>query len=158
VKPYGNQAQGEHGAGAPRIYFARAIDGMSEHATLALAGIITAELADVGLRLIDPLAEQRRIGPALKGTLADKSRQLVDFDLSILRTCSGVLMDMSIPNRNYIGCSCELTYAYLWRIPVAVHVGQSDLTRPWLHYHARAVCLRRSDAISALVQLLRDGQ
>jgi len=124
--------------------------------TLALARVVSAEMAAVGLNVIDPIIEERNRRPIRNGNIKDRSRQLVDFDLSILRTCNGVLMDMSIPNRNYIGCTCELTYAYLWKIPVAVHVGPADYSRLWLHYHAHAVCLRREDAISALVRLLRN--
>ncbi len=138
----------------PRIYFARAVDGMSLDDTLTLAQVVAQELARFGLTLVDPVAEQLGLRSALKDDIKSASRQLVDFDLSTLRTCNGMLMDMSIPNRNYIGCSCELTYAYLWKIPTVVYAADSYRARPWLNYHAQEVCACRDDAISALVELL----
>jgi hypothetical protein len=122
--------------------------------TLALAQTVRTELATFGLTLVDPVAEHLKMRSAPEGDVKNKSRRLVDFDLNVLRACNGVLMDMSIPDRNYIGCSCELTYAYLWNIPVVVYVADSYLSRPWLNYHAQRVCTSREDAIMALADLL----
>jgi hypothetical protein len=81
--------------------------------------------------------------------------RLVESDLGLLRRSDGVLMDMSIRNRNYIGCTCELTYAYLWHIPSVVWVGDTGLEqRPWLRYHATVVVKGRQEAIEAVAALL----
>jgi hypothetical protein len=64
-------------------------------------------------------------------------------------------MDMTIPDRNYIGCTCELTYAYLWQIPSVVWVGDTGLEqRPWLQYHASVVVRSRQEAVEAVAALL----
>jgi hypothetical protein len=137
----------------PLIYFARAVDGIELDVTLSLAGIVARELDQFELQMIDPIAVENESGRSRRTT--GGRRHVVEFDLAILRKCDGVLMDMSIPSRNYIGCSCELTYAYIWRIPSVVYLGTADLDRPWLRYHARAVHRERSDAIRALAELLK---
>jgi hypothetical protein len=139
----------------PRIYFARAIDGESEETRTTLASIVAAELAARNLRLVDPVATEPDVRDSQDTETIQKYRHIVDHDLSILRTCDAVLMDMSIPNRNYIGCVCELTYAYLWDIPCIVYIGQANSNRPWLHYHATAIFKSREAAVAHLARLLQ---
>ncbi len=77
----------------PRIYFARAVDGMSLDDTLALAQTVRAELAAFGLTLVDPVDEHLKIRSVPEGDAKNASRRLVDFDLAILRTwlCSSLV-------------------------------------------------------------------
>src|ERR1022692_1921458 len=106
-----------------------------------------------GLLRVDPIVS----GPAQLDTDVDvrlRYHSIVDHDLAVLRRCDAVLMDMSLPNRNYIGCVCEMTYAYLWNIPCVVYLGRSNPNRPWLHYHAVAVFEFRKDAIACLTRRL----
>lgn len=138
----------------PRVYFARAIDGENEEAKMTLVSTVAAELAARDLQLVDPVATEPDDRNSPDTEILQKYRSIVDHDLSILRTCDAVLMDMSIQNRNYIGCVCELTYAYLWGIPCIVYVGQGNQNRPWLHYHATAVFKSREAAITHLANLL----
>jgi nucleoside 2-deoxyribosyltransferase len=139
----------------PLVYFARAIDGESEETRTTLASIVAAELAARNLQLVDPVATEPDVRDSQDIETIQKYRNIVDHDLSILRTCDAVLMDMSIPNRNYIGCVCELTYAYLWDIPCIVYVGQANSNRPWLHYHATAIFKSREAAVAHLARLLQ---
>jgi hypothetical protein len=139
----------------PRVYFARAIDGEGEETGKILASIVAAELAARNLQLVDPVATAPDVRDGQDTEIIQKYRDIVDHDLSILRTCDAVLMDMSIPNRNYIGCVCELTYAYLWDIPCIVYVGKTNPNRPWLHYHATAIFKSRDAAVAHLSRLLQ---
>jgi hypothetical protein len=137
----------------PRIYFARAIDGEDTVAAQVLASVVASELEQAGLLMVDPIVS----GPTQLDTDVDvrlRYHSIVDHDLAVLRRCDAVLMDMSLPNRNYIGCVCEMTYAYLWNIPCVVYLGRSNPNRPWLHYHAVAVFEFRKDAIACLTRRL----
>jgi hypothetical protein len=142
-------------AWVPQIYFARAMDGIDEAVSLAFGVTVARELAQYSLRIIDPLTEakRRQLTQIQNENLNDL---LVEFDLGLLRRSDGVLMDMSIPGRNYVGCVCELTYAFMWRIPVAVYVGDSSNgERHWLKYHATQIYRTRQDAIVSLAALVR---
>jgi hypothetical protein len=140
---------------APIVYFARAVDGLDRAGVLADAQVVAAELQKSGLQMTDPVEVWMRT--AREQSAADDLALLVKSDLGLLRRSDGVLMDMSIKDRNYIGCTCELTYAYLWHIPSVVWVGDAGLDqRAWLRYHATVVVKRRQEAIEAVAGLLLD--
>ena len=90
--------------------------------------------------------------------LTSSTHAIVEHELSLLRQCDAVLMDMSIPNRNYIGCVCEMTYAHLWRIPCVVYPGKSGPPRPWLVYHAAAIFDTREAAIEYIAMTLSSAR
>lgn len=140
--------------GPARVYFARAIDGEHKLRTQELAFTVARELAAVGLLMIDPTADEP-VHPPTRLDDGSKYRAIVDHDLAALRSCRAVLMDLSIPDRNYIGCICEMTYAYLWQIPCVIYLGEINKDRPWLHYHATAVFSLRSEAVAYLRTILR---
>ena len=141
----------------PRVYFARAIDGQGAGAISSLTLLVNDELTAMGMELVDPTVNEPQPGEGISSHIIDYYRAIVDHDLAILRTCDAVLMDMSIPGRSYIGCICEMTYAYVWEMPCAVYVGNQDTRRPWLHYHA-TVFQQRKDAVAHLAKKLRDLQ
>ncbi|WP_433378487.1 hypothetical protein ACQPZX_11770 [Actinoplanes sp. CA-142083] len=141
--------------GVPLVYFARAVDGLDRAGVLAAAQLVADHLQASGLRMTDPVEVWTRA--VRQNSATDDPAGLVQSDLGLLRRSDGVLMDMSIRDRNYIGCTCELTYAYLWRIPSVVWVGDTGLEqRPWLRYHATAVVNSRQEAVEALAALLLD--
>jgi hypothetical protein len=147
--------EAQHPINGRRVYFARAIDGRDPQFERHQAFTVGGELTAAGLTIVDPLIGEPQSAP--RDTADDnlvRYRALVEHDLSILRTCDAVLMDMSLPNRNYIGCVCEMTYAYIWKIPCIVYVGTNEIERPWLHYHAAAVVRARVDAIATLASLV----
>jgi nucleoside 2-deoxyribosyltransferase len=137
-----------------RVYFARAIDGQDPSLNLALAARVREELHQAGLTFVDPTDGEPRASDRPGGSTADLYRALVEHDLAILRTCDAILMDMTLPHRNYIGCVCEMTYAHLWQIPCVVYLGSQETSRPWLHYHATAIHQVRADAIDDLKHIL----
>jgi nucleoside 2-deoxyribosyltransferase len=143
-----------------RIYFARAIEGVDRRYIRQLAASARVDLDAVGLTLIDANMEYLE-WRNLYGTASspDEYKQIVKFQLELLRSCDAVLMDMTIPNRNYIGCCCELVYACQFNIPTAVYVGDTDNgTRTWLRYHAQVVVRDRREAIAYLCNLFRGEQ
>jgi hypothetical protein len=141
----------------PRVYFARAVDGLDVVQTTRLAEEVRQELESVGLSMIDPVASEPVFRDAQAGGTAatDPSefhRQIVEHDLAVLQGCDAVIMDMTIPSRNYIGCVCEMVYAHIWRMPCVVYMGLIDPNRPWLKYHATAVFEARSEAVVYLAE------
>ena len=129
------------------VYFARAVDGLDVIDIERRAQDVSAELERHGLRMIDPLIFEAQVNN--KGS-AMSPAQIVDTDLAVLRRCDLVLMDMTIAQRNYIGCISELIYAYLWKIPSIVVVGPQELSRSWLQYHAAEVHTSWSAAVDAI--------
>ncbi len=137
----------------PTVYFARAVDGLPRDEVLRVGGEVAKELGERGLSMVDPVA----IWMDSAGTSTDYTA-LVESDLAVLRQCDGILVDMTIPHRSYVGCVGELTYAHLWRKPAVVWVGETGLEdRPWLRYHASAVVRTRDEAVSAIAGLLSLG-
>jgi hypothetical protein len=138
----------------PRIYFARAMDGIGETQIHSLADAVARDLEAHGFALVDPFTAVPRL--ALMQELGDGfGDAIVKSDLALLQRSDGVLVDMSIPGRNYVGCVCEITYAFLWRIPVAVYVGKtSNGARHWLRFHADHISEHRHDAVRALQRLV----
>jgi len=139
----------------PRVYFARAVDGLDGEQVTRLAEEARQALEAVGLSMVDPVASEPAFsGAEVNGEVAADRlqfyRQIVEHDLAMLRGCDAVLMDMTMPFRNYIGCICELIYAYMWNIPCVVYLGKSDPNRPWLRYHATAMFAARSEAVAYL--------
>ena len=130
-----------------RVYLARAVDDLPRPAVLERGRALAERLRPLGAQLVDPVAEWDSGGK--------DSVDLVASDLRTLRTCDAILMDMTIPDRNYIGCVCELMYAYLWQIPSVVWVGDTGYDRrPWLRHHATAIVQNEHQAIQQLRGLL----
>lgn len=144
------------GSKPPRVYFARAVDGLDRDRVIDLAQGVRKELDVVGLTTIDPVAASEPMIGGVRdesehsGDAPRNYRQVVEQELAILRSCDAVLMDMSIPSRNYIGCVCEMTYAHMWNIPCVVYLDAVELNRPWLKYHATATFGTRIEAIAFL--------
>lgn len=141
----------------PRVYFARAVDGLDSDQVIRLGAEARQALEAVGLSMVDPVASEPAFNDAQVDGAAtvDASpfyRQVVEHDLAMLRGCDAVLMDMTIPYRTYVGCICEMIYAYLWNIPCVVYLGQIDPDRPWLRYHATAMFTARSEAVAYLAR------
>lgn len=136
-----------------RVYFARAIDQLEPATILDTTREVAADLAIYGMQLVDPYTEVKLDLNAT--SFEDKAKGIVEGDLALLKTADAVLMDLSIQGRSYIGCICELVYAFTWNIPSVVYVGDSgNDNRYWLCYHATKIHKERRTAIGALADLL----
>ena|SRR5882724_11149841 len=119
---------------APCVYYARGVEGLQWDSIRRRAARARTELARYEIEVIDPVA----LGRAAE---LKTPAEIVESDLHHLKGCDAVLMDMSIAGRNYVGCCCELVYAFQWQIPAIVYVGRSgNGSRKWLIYHSSAVC------------------
>jgi hypothetical protein len=141
----------------PLVYFARGIDDLDPSACAAVASAVGAELAAYGLRMVDPVAQENSLA-LLNCDEAALARALVEFDLSLLRRCDAILTDMTIPDRNYVGCTAELVYAHLWRIPAVVYVGSTgNDRRHWLRYLVSHIVNDRTTAVQWLADRFTAG-
>src|SRR5437660_5626097 len=135
----------------PRVYFARAMDDMDVSHITEQAALLRAELDEHGLEVVDAFFGPQQVD----AQSSEVTNSIIHSDLKLLRQCDAVFMDMSIPDRTYIGCSCELVYAYSWNIPVVVYVGDTtNSRRPWLLYHAAQICGDRLEAVRAVIRLV----
>ncbi|MET7400528.1 hypothetical protein ABZS66_44330 [Dactylosporangium sp. NPDC005572] len=138
----------------PSVYFARAVDLVDPTEVAVSSARAREALAGFGLRLVDPV--EHEAGAGLRGlTGGAHATAVVELDLALLRRSDAMLVDMTIPARNYIGCVAELVYAHLWRIPAVVYVGSTGYEeRPWLRYHASHVCPSLDEAVAILRDVL----
>lgn len=133
------------------VYYARAMDGLPSRAIQADADVIRQLLADAGMSMLDTYLSTGDVIESPLQSDSNISGLIVENDLALLRTADAVLMDLSIPNRSYVGCLCELVYAYQIGTPVVVNVGATDLgNRHWLRYHATAITNSIQMAITKL--------
>jgi hypothetical protein len=134
----------------PTVYFARAMDDQDPADIRSLARFVDSKLAERRMRLVDPYTGHEACSAPVS---------IVEADLRLLKGCSAVLMDMTIANRNYVGCVGELIYAFIWNIPVVVYVGTSgNESRHWLRYHAASIVKDQDEALTVLEALLRPGE
>lgn len=74
-------------------------------------------------------------------SLQERSKIIVEHDLQDIKQSDLFLVDYSIPNRNYVGCTFEMAYAFLWKKTIIVYVGDSgNENRIFLQYHATHIC------------------
>jgi hypothetical protein len=149
------------GAAMPRIYFARAIDDQSEADIYSLSDAVYEELSRSGLEIVDPIQELRKDFHQRGNTNLSQieltemlTQYVVSSELNLLKTADAVLMDCTLPDRQYVGTIGELIYAHMWNIPVVAYVGASNIgERLWFKYHATHICQSRAEAIQYLVAL-----
>lgn len=130
-----------------RVYYARAVDDRNRAEVLAEAIRIQGELVKYEIQLVDPVA--------IGGERERLPEEVVQTDLSLLKSCDAVLMDMSIDRWTYVGCVGELVYAHIWNIPSVVWVANKSIAeRKWLLYHATRIVLSKKQAYVQLLVLL----
>ncbi len=137
------------------IYFARAMEGLSRSDILLHYAEVDKVLSQIGLRLINPFQEKNfLVGQGCEAEIDKEAYRIVRDDLERLRQADILLVDLSIPKHSYIGCVCEIVYAYLLEKPVVVYVGDSDNgSRLWLHYHATYICATLEEAIDYIKKI-----
>jgi nucleoside 2-deoxyribosyltransferase len=133
------------------VYFASAIENLSLEEVQAHYAQVANLLESHGFQMTNRNIRDRYLPQSCDSTA--KTREIVENDLETLRRSDLLLVDYSIPNRNYVGCTCEIVYAYLWRKPVIVFVEHSgNGQRRWLRYHATYVCNTVSQALGYMVK------
>lgn len=147
-------AQGWERSGpkAPLVYVARAVDNRSPDDVREAGEELRLKIRDAGFAAVDPVAS-----PFPRTQVAlEENKKISDFirvqsDLAWLRRSDAVLIDMSLEKWSYVGCVCELVYAYLWGIPTIIVAGKSPIQeRIWLRYHANDIVHDIDEAIEKL--------
>jgi ATP adenylyltransferase len=143
------------GPRSPLVYLARAVDNRPPPDVVDVGQNMRAKLRDAGFAAVDPVAStfpRTQIPLQENNEINDFGR--VRSDLAWLRRSDAVLIDMHIEDWSYVGCICELVYAYLWGIPTVVVVGSSLIReRLWLKYHATTIVEGTDEAIAELQKL-----
>jgi len=131
-----------------RIYFGHAMDDQHETAISARFDAVEALFRSSGMQIIHTWD-----GRPSSGAATDVVRQ----DLLLMQTCDLVLLDMTLPGRNYVGCVGEMVYAHLAGLPAIVNVGQTDNgDRLWLQAHSTRIVASWPHALEAARQIVRD--
>jgi nucleoside 2-deoxyribosyltransferase len=132
------------------VYFARAMEGLSDAQIRSQSDDVQEELRQAGMQMIDPYVYESA------GSSGLSPSEIVENDIALLVRADAMLMDMTVSNRNYVGCMCEIVYAHLAKVPTIVYVGNSgNGDRMWLRYHATSICTTRDEALLELHRLRR---
>ena len=137
-----------------KVYFASGMENMSLEEVRARY-LKTADLLEShGFEMVNRRVQERYFDQPCNSI--ERIRQVVEDDLKALRECDLLLVDYSIPDRNYVGSTCEIVYAHLWGKPVVVYVEESNNDqRCWLRYHATYICKTLSQALKYMVSNYR---
>jgi ATP adenylyltransferase len=138
-------------ADAPLVYVARAVDNRDTAEVIKTGEVWQNRLVSAGFRPVDPVVTPFSKLP----TSGDPNRAnflRVTSDLAWLRRSDALVIDMSLDGWSYVGCVCELVYAYSWGVPTIVMTGNSAIgERLWLRYHASAIVKSVDDVVEALL-------
>lgn len=122
-----------------KIFFAHGIDGLTDEEIINNTQKITALLRKLDFKVISGHTNNNLIPKGCSSQ--EKNKIIVDNDLNDLKKCELLLVDYSIPNRNYVGCTFEMAYAFNWGKRIIVYVGDSgNEDRIFLQYHATHIC------------------
>jgi hypothetical protein len=138
----------------PLVYVARAVDWRPTPEFKQVGHDLAELLAAAGYYPVDPVETPF---PGVDVTFKQGKPQgvnRVNSDLAWLRRSDALVVDMSITSWQYVGCICELVYAYKWDIPSVVITGASPIgERMWLKYHATRIVHDAVGAVDALRNL-----
>lgn len=85
----------------------------------------------------------------------EKAKFVVTRDLELLKESNVLFVDYSRQNMNYIGCTCEIVYAFIYNKPIIVYVGNSgNENRLWLLYHTDKIYKNLKDALEELSKFI----
>lgn len=126
-----------------RLYFARAVDGLEARAVSVELPMVVNEAERLRVTLLDAFELTRHIDPL-------DSDRLVASQIELLRSCSGLIARVRVPNRLYFGSIAELTIAHQLGLWTCLWTGIPDLVeRPWPRYLARLITSDIREAMEA---------
>jgi len=132
------------------VYFARAIDHENLAEIIGRSIYVESLLAQKGHRMIDPF-DPEEDNPAVDNLSDEEAARIVDRDAQILRKVDFLLLDMTIPDRNYCGCMVEMVYAHQLAIPIYFVYGDTrNHERVWVRYFIHSAYKTIEEAIKAL--------
>ena len=125
------------------IFFAQAIEGLSVEKIQENFSPFHSIFNRNNLKIIN----QDLMTPNPK----EEAIKLIEEELKLLSTADMLVVDMSIANRNYLGCTIEMTKAKELGIPIIVYTGNSNYqTRGSLSYLTSYV-VRNYDELEKLI-------
>ncbi len=155
IDPRYSQGWKRTGPEAPLIYVARAVDNRPAPDVREVGETLRSRIREAGFAAVDPVASPF---PSTQVPMQE-NLEINDFgrvrsDLAWLRRSDALVIDMSLEDWSYVGCVCELVYAYLWEIPTVIVAGTSSIQeRLWLRYHATKIVHEVDEAIAELQSL-----
>jgi ATP adenylyltransferase len=133
-----------------RVYLALAMDGLSVRAIRSRIWYLKNCVKSLPVDLFTTPLETVENTPVSSAS----AHTIVEEDLAMLRNADILLVDYSKRGRNYVGCTCEIVYAYLLNKPIIAYTGRSgNHDRPWLLYHASFVCRSMRQVVDSLKHL-----
>jgi len=108
---------------ATSVYLAQAIDGRDTVDIMDTQEMYASLLATIGVTLASPLDVESYSADAFDAIA------ILQHDLSILRKCDALLVDLSLVGHEYLGCLFEIGCANAHGIPVVVCIGNRNLER-----------------------------
>lgn len=138
-----------------KVYFAQRMDGLSIDEVRANYDKFKVALLAQGVSLINPV-EHDFFASQPGTTPRTELARIVEHDLSLLRQADVLLVDYSVEGWNYIGCTCEMTYAHLWHKPIIVFTGDSgNADRVWLKHLSTRICETFDETLRAVNDVLK---
>jgi nucleoside 2-deoxyribosyltransferase len=152
VDPRYSQGWQRSGPEAPLVYVARAVDNRPAPDVRQVGENLRQRIGEAGFAAVDPVASPfPRTQVPMQENQETNDFLRVRSDLAWLRRSDAVVIDVSLEDWSYVGCVCELVYAYLLGIPTIVIAGSSVIQeRLWLRYHATRIV---HDVDEAIVEL-----
>jgi ATP adenylyltransferase len=137
---------------APLVYVARAVDNRPAPDVRQVGETLRQRVREAGFAAVDPVASTfPRTQVPMQENLRTNDFGRVRSDLAWLRRSDAVIIDMHLEDWSYVGCVCELVYAYQWDIPTIIVAGSSVIKeRLWLRYHATKIVEDIDEAIDEL--------
>ena len=120
-----------------KIFFGQGMDYLNKEQIVNNHKKVEQIFAPFGFKVISAFDPKERKDFELLN-VKEKAEIIVEKDLELLKSCDLCLFDLSIENRNYVGCFFEITYAYQLDMPIFAYVGETKFDeRIWLVYHVK---------------------
>lgn len=135
-----------------KVYFASPMEGIDFATVKSRYLHLEKQLKRNGHELANPISFYEEEIPTVQSLpRSEKSKYIVSRDIERLKIADIILIDLSMGGHKYIGCICEMVYAYTLGKPVIAFVGDSKYeAHPWIVYHCQAFYNKLEDALSAL--------
>jgi hypothetical protein len=142
------------------VFLSSALDGIEMEKIKRRYTCAERELCALGHKLVNTFVYYKRSWARAKGNGSIRDvKEIVDSDLVTLRDADVLVVDISLPRHNYVGCICEMVYAKVWGISVVAYPKRNTLVkRPFFKYHCTIICGTRSEAFNAIESIVSNEE
>ncbi len=135
------------------VFFSSGIDGLSRDVIVKNYNSVEVALAKRGHIIVNPVSFyfSKNFITQIDNDLGE-DKAVVQNDLKALRKADIMLMNVSDPCRQYIGCICEMVYANIYKIPVVAYIGKATqfCNRPFFSFHCARIVENLETALDFL--------